>query len=298
MVRSVSALAAAVVAMTIASGMAQSYNDYYDFEAREFFDELDARDYNDFDAREYFSELHAREYFTGLSEYEARSAYDLDAREYNAVVQYIRDTTPPTTHFGHHHFAAAAAVPAAIPAVPTLHTVTVTSTHVPTATACSKHELKEQAQTAKAKKADEHKAWVAQRKQRKEDEKKKKAAEKAAKHEAWVHRHDKNWKPTPTTTTTSVAAGATHNSTVPAVAGVHAAQAPLITPPPVLVAGPNVTISTVTAQGTVTVHVTTTAPVPACTKASRFHGIFKHHRRSDEEVGSLFAREYDFDDLD
>jgi len=296
MVRSVSALAAAVVAMTVASGMAQSYNDYYGYEAREFFDELDARDYNDFDAREYFSELHAREYFSGLSEYEARSAYDLDAREYDAVLQYIRDTTPPPTHYGH-HFGAYAAVPAATPVVPTLHTVTVTSTHVPTATACSKHELNEQAKAAATKKAEEHKTFVAQRKQRKEDEKRKKAAEKEAKHEAWVHRHDKNWKPTPTTT--SLATGATNNSTVPAVAaGVHAAQAPLITPPPVLVAGPNVTISTVTAQGTVTVQVTTTAPVPTCTKASRFHNIFKHHRRSDEDVGTLFAREYDFDDLD
>jgi hypothetical protein len=295
MVRSVSALAAAVVAMTIASGMAQSYNDYNDYEAREFIDELDARGFNDFEAREYFSELEAREYFSGLSQYEARSAYDLDAREYEAVLQYIRDTTPPPTHFGHHYDHFAAAFPAATPVVPTMHTVTVTSTHVPTATACSKHELKDQAKAAATKKTEEHKAWVAQRKQRKEDEKKKKAAEKEAKHEAWVHRHDKNWKPTPTTTTTSLTAGAT----VPAVAaGVHAAQAPLITPPPVLVAGPNVTISTVTAAGTVTVHVTTTAPVPTCTKASRFHNIFKHHRRSDEEVGTLFAREYDFDELD
>jgi len=296
MVRSVSALAAAVVAMTIASGMAQSYNDFYDFETREFFDELDARDYNDFDAREYFTELHARDYFSGLSEFEAREAYDLDAREYDAVLQYIRDTTP--VHHGD-HFAAAAAVPAATPVVPTLHTVTITSTHVPTATACSKKELKEQAQAQSAKKGEDHKAWVAQRKQRKEEEKKKKAAEKAAKHEAWLHRHDKNWKPTPTTTTTtSATTSPTPNAAVPAAAGVHAAQAPLITPPPVLVAGPNVTISTVTTQGTVTVHVTTTAPVPACTKASRFHGIFKHHRRSDEQVGSVFARAYDFDELD
>jgi len=301
MVRTVSAVAFAVVAMNVASGMAMPYDDAYDLEAREYYDELD------FETREYFDELEARELFSELNEYDAREYYDFDAREYEAVMEYIRDVSKSAT-------VTATTTTAA-------QTVTVTHTHHPQATSCSRHELKEQEKARAAKKAAEHAAWKAARKAKKEAEKTKKSQEKAAKAEAWKHRHDKNWKPsssvtatttTTTATTTTALPTTTHTGTTTTHTGtgttavqtgtpVHAAAFSTITPAPVLKAGPNVTITTRTGHhGTVTVEVTTTAPVPECTKGSRFQKLFRHHdsRSYDDEVDTVFARAFDFDDLD
>jgi hypothetical protein len=284
MVHTASAVAFAVVAFNVASTMANPIYDHsndlmereftdFDVEARDFYDELDARDYDEFDARE-FAEFEARDLFQQLSELDARD-YDevdareygeVDAREYEEVYNYLRAVSSSVS--------ASITASATSTASPALKTITKTKTFVPKPTACTQSELK-------AKKLLEKKA--------KQDAKKQAKNARKGEH-------------TTTSSSTSVTSTSSSIPPTPVVPGSHRAAAAHITAAPnaKAVAHENVSCTTITGKhGTVTVRVTTTAAQPACTRAGKFKKIFKHKQtRNLEEVDDLFVRDYDFDQLD
>ncbi|KIM35276.1 hypothetical protein M413DRAFT_351351 [Hebeloma cylindrosporum] len=315
MVHAASAVAFAVAALNVASTMANptydNSNDLmereftdFDVDARDFYDDLDAREYEEFDARE-FAEIEARDLFQQLSELDARDYDEIDAREYEEVYNYLRAVSSSVS--------ASITASATSTASPALKTITKTKTFVPKATACTQSELRakklakklahEKAKQAKKAKAAARRAKKLLEKKAKEDAKKRAKNAKKGKHSTTTT--SSSTSVTHTSTSTSTSSSATSSSPVHpthVAPGAHHVAAAHITPAPKAkaVAHENISRTTVTGKhGTVTVRVTTTAAQPACTRAGKFRRIFKHHKEARNlEEDDLFAREYAFDQLD
>ncbi|PPR05971.1 hypothetical protein CVT24_004635 [Panaeolus cyanescens] len=146
-------------------------------------------------------------------------------------------------------------------------TVTTTTTQHPKPTSCTDAEVKAKKEAKKE-----------ERKRKKEEKKARKAAEKAKKEEA-KHHH--------TTTTSSESTTSTPTSTGDTATATAAAT---ITSPPAATAVQTSASTTTGKNGIATVHVTTTAAVPECTKDSFFKKLFHHHKRATpyEDMDQMF----------
>ncbi|KAF9560731.1 hypothetical protein CPC08DRAFT_707882 [Agrocybe pediades] len=207
--------------------------------------------------------------YDNFDEFDARELYDFedfDAREFDDEVMEVREPF----HFHRHHRHATA-------------TVTVTSTHTPRPTSCTKKENEQHDKQAK-------KAKEAAKKAKKDREFKEKMAKK----------YGLLVPPTSTSSHTSASAtSSVHSTTTASSTASHST----ITPAPTqLKAVPGkLSVHTVTHHGTVTVKVTTTAARPACTKASGFKKLFRHHHKRSvdgDDVEEMMSREFEVDELD
>ena len=242
-------------------------NDLMEREFTDFDVEVEARAFDE------FAEFEARDLFEQLSELDARDYDEIDAREYEEVYNYLRAVSSSVS-------TTASATSTASSAK---KTVTKTKTIVPKPTSCTQSELRVKKLT---KKIAHEKA--------KQAKKAKKAAVRAKK--LLAKKQAKNAKKGKHTTTTSSSTSATptaSSSTTPAlkVIGTQLVAAAQITAAPSTKAvAHKYSRATVTGKhGTVTVHLTTTAARPACTRAGKFKKLFKHKQARDFEEDDLFV---------
>ncbi|KDR78812.1 hypothetical protein GALMADRAFT_224056 [Galerina marginata CBS 339.88] len=308
MVHAASAVAFAVVALNAASTLAMSSYESADLMERDFDDfEIEARDFD------FLDEFEARDL---LDQFEERDFDDmgLDSREIQEVFEYLRDVTSTK----------------AIASTSALPTVTQTKTWHPRATACSKSEAKAQdaARKAAKKAAKDAKknAKVAKKLAKKQHHHDllrllrhhhhhSQNAKVAATTSASVSATSAPVSGSVSATSTSVSATATpthhhhHHHKLARLAHIHPlhlhrhhkvaatpsvsanAKSAQITPAPQASNALEVSSSTHTKHGTVTIKVTTTAARPECTKRN----ILK---KSYKATDGYFTRELEIDELD